>query len=110
MTTPFKVRMMAFGRTDDEVRIVDVPDERLAEATDELGKLGLIFELGQNDFQPKQHPSVSVGDVIELDGKLHLVKPMGFATMDEDEFDKYRAIPRRDRSLHAYGFKAGADE
>ena len=104
-TTPFNVRMMAFGRTDDEVRVVDVPNDRLAEATDDEGKLGLVFELGQNDFQPKQHPSVSVGDVIELNGKLWLVKPVGFVTMDEDEFDKYRAIPRRDRSLHAYKFK-----
>lgn len=100
-TTPFKVRMMAFGKPD-EVRTVDVPNDRLAGAKSDDHKLGLIFELGQNDFQPKQHPSVSVGDVIELGDKLIMVLPVGFKEITPAQFDEYKAIERRDRSLYAY--------
>jgi hypothetical protein len=75
----FKAYMMAFTGRDDEavmVRPITVPDERVQKMmlatpaeepsafTDAL--LADIFYFGQNDFQPLQCPSLSVGDVVEI--------------------------------------------
>ena len=42
-------------------------------------KLDHIFYYGQNDFQPvANHCSVSVGDIIRLEGKRYCVDAVGF--------------------------------
>jgi hypothetical protein len=93
-----KVHMLAFGQPD-ELRWVDVESpsanvERLLEQ---------VFEMGQNDFQPQEHPSVSVGDVIDLHpvNRQYLVRAAGFKELTLPELTQYRATPRLDRMLSA---------
>lgn len=83
----FKVHMKAFGNPG-EIRIVDVPENRFIMedyynniiSLDEC--LQIIFRYGQNDFQPKNHPSVSVNDVIEFDNKMYKVENIGFSVVE----------------------------
>jgi hypothetical protein len=70
----FEVEMRAFGKPG-EVRKVNIPDDQIT-GTD--SDLDLIFYFGQNDFQPQQHPSVSVGDVIRFGKRKVIVAPVGF--------------------------------
>jgi hypothetical protein len=87
--TCFKVQMLAFGNPG-EIRIVDVPENRFIMedyhdkrvSLDEC--LQIIFYYGQNDFQPRKHPSVSVGDVIEFDNKKYRVEMIGFSEVKEN--------------------------
>jgi hypothetical protein len=91
-----KVHMLAFGE-ENEVRFVEIgPAEYNISSL-----LEQVFHWGQNDFQPQQHPSVSVGDVAEVDGKFYLCKAMGWKELDKLDLIAYRAIPRRDRAFHA---------
>ena len=91
---------MAFGRPN-EIRTVFVPEDEYsrAQSTDEI--LNLVFQYGQNDVQPQKHPSVSVGDVIELEGTYWLVKGVGFKKMTPQELEEYLKIPPRERSMAA---------
>lgn len=92
------VRMIAF-MDPPLIRQVQIPDDTPPE-----GVLDRTFHFGQNDFQPIPNIcSVSVGDVIEYAGKLHMVAPMGFREITEDEYKEVLALPRRDRSLHLFG-------
>lgn len=60
----FKVYMAAFMGAG-VVRVVDVPDGELQQATSRAEVMDLVFRHGQNDFQPvKDRCSVSTGDVI----------------------------------------------
>ncbi len=62
-----QVEMLAFG--DGQLRTVEIPDAEAA-GCDTEGLLELVFYYGQNDFQPRPMPSVSVGDVARLpDGR-----------------------------------------
>jgi hypothetical protein len=63
-----------------EIEIEDTDDLKTA--------LNSAFRFGQNDFQPRQTPSVSVGDILELpeqfgDDRLHVVMSCGFKPMEE---------------------------
>jgi len=82
----YNVYMIAF-KTKADVRVVDVPEEEIA-GKDEEGVLDKIFYYGQNEFQSRLFPSVSVGDVIEKGDKLFMVLCAGFAEMTRQEFDK----------------------
>jgi len=82
-----KVHMLAFG--DGAIRMVDIPFEDLPgdpRSGDHLDRLlDAAFYYGQNDFQPQPLPSVSVGDVIELDnGSLHRVEGVGFKLLPDN--------------------------
>ena len=46
-----------------------------------------IYFWGQNDHQSQDMPSVSVGDVIEVEGSYHEVKPTGFREVSQEEFE-----------------------
>ncbi len=95
MSIKVKVHMTAFGNPG-EVRMVEVADP----SPNEDGLLNQVFYYGQNDFQPQQHPSVSMGDVIETaSGKLYLIKAIGFKEITRGEFYKYKVLPRRDRAF-----------
>ncbi len=92
-----EVEMRAFG--DGKIRVVEVPANE-AEGESEAGLLDLAFKWGQNDFQPQQMPSVSVGDVVRVGGKRFLVEGVGFAEVREGEHHKcatcgeiYAALP-----------------
>ena len=85
--TQFKVQMLAFGNPG-EIRIVDVPENRFI-MDDYLNNiisldecLEIIFRHGQNEFQSKPHPSVSVGDVIEFNNKKYKVENFGFSEVN----------------------------
>lgn len=69
-----EVEMLAFG--NGEIRQVDIPDEKVSDDVDAM--LELAFHYGQNDFQPKNHPSVSVGDVVRYNGERYKVEMIGF--------------------------------
>ena len=78
----YEVEMLAFGEPG-EIRIVDIPAHRMPPNASILDILALIFEYGQNDFQPKNRPSVSVGDVIRYsNGGRYYVAGVGFAEVD----------------------------
>jgi len=84
----FKVQMLAFGNPG-EIRIVDVPEKKFLMEDYPWGLVSLeeclqiIFRYGQNDFQPRKHPSVSVGDVIEFNNKNYRVDMIGFSEVKE---------------------------
>jgi len=78
-----EVEMLAFGRPG-EVRKVIIPNDRLCEEDIRDNRvsieqaLDVVFELGQNDFQPQQHPSVSMGDVVKLNNERYLCCAIGW--------------------------------
>lgn len=103
----YMVQMLAFQPTKDGdpivKRPVEVPDGDLKDA-DLLTKLGLVYQYGQNDFQPiKDIVSVSAGDVIDLDGDNYLVCGVGFRKLTKEEYDRFVALPRRDRGFDSLG-------
>ncbi len=73
-----RVDMRAFPPEKVPFRLVDIPDESNWETLSIDEKLNFVFEYGQNDFQPKQCRSVSVGDVIQLGDDWYIVAPFGF--------------------------------
>jgi len=68
------------------IREVDVPEAELDGEL--LNDLGRIWHWGQNDFQPKENYSLSVGDVIRYEGERYLICSMGFRRLDGDEKSK----------------------
>lgn len=99
------VHMLAFLNKGD-VREVEIPDDEVEDAvsshevyaTDAI--LNLVYHYGQNDFQPIYNkPSVSVGDVIELDGKYWMVAPIGFKSITQEEFDSLEGRIASDPSI-----------
>jgi hypothetical protein len=87
-----KVHMLAFG-AEGQIREVTIPEGMKED------DLETVFHFGQNEVQPQKCPSVSCGDVIELNGEFHMVARIGFRKITEDELKKYREIPRIDRML-----------
>ena len=59
------------------VREVEVPSWR-----NTPDALDAIFHYGQNDFQPKKCPSVSVGDFILFFDDVYEVKDFGFTKLE----------------------------
>lgn len=101
---PYKVRMLAFATEDNQPtvwRIVHIPDIYREAPVPEL--LNQIYHFGQNDFQPQDLPSVSMGDVIEIQQHKYLIMAIGFKQITEDEYRQYRELPRKDRSLYVMG-------
>lgn len=80
------VHMTAYS-TKSDIREVEIPDEEITPATTIEQALGLAFYYGQNDFQPQKHPSVSMGDVIELKEKYYMVMSVGFKEIDRRAFN-----------------------
>ena len=72
-----EVEMLAFG--NGEIRQVTIPDAEWTSAKRREALLELVFYYGQNDFQPQPMPSVSVDDVIRLDGERFRVDSFGFS-------------------------------
>lgn len=84
---PFKSNQVS------SVRIVDVPvkelNQVLSGGIDMI--LDLVFQYGQNDFQPKNQRSVSVGDIIVTsnefnDNEFWVVEFIGFRKLNESDF------------------------
>jgi hypothetical protein len=90
----YTVYMIAFNkigvtREVDISKILADMDPSLREDLLPSSILELIFKYGQNDFMQVEPPccSVSVCDVVELDGELHMVGGTGFFKISRDTFD-----------------------
>jgi len=94
--TTLKVELLAFD-SQERIREVTLP-QTFEEYENEDHILEATYHFGQNDFQPRQMPSVSAGDVIYFKNKKYLVKNVGFKELTEEEYQKYKKLPRRDRS------------
>ena len=91
------VHMFAFSHNRNTVRQVEIPDALLPKSVNALipedlpprikNILDLTFKYGQNDFQPQDIYSVSVGDVVEIDGTYFMVMPMDWKQLTKEEFD-----------------------
>jgi len=82
-------------QAESEIREVEI-DLTIEVSEDQL--LDLIFLKGQNEIDPQPHPSVSVGDVIELaPDRLFVVKSIGFAQTTRDFLEELAALPMSDR-------------
>ena len=79
------VHMLAFYENKGTIRHVEIPDYK--DERDKQDILDLVFQYGQNDFQPQNIYSVSVGDVIELDDEYWMVAPLGFKEITKEKFD-----------------------
>ena len=96
----FRVVMAAYG--NNGIRTVTVPREELESAGDNLNAiLGRVYYYGQNDFQPRNFPSVSCGDVIildDVDGRHHffLVVGIGFRRLELEEYLDWIQAPAID--------------
>lgn len=95
--------LYAFG--NGETREVDIPDD--TDALPLVEQLEVIFHYGQNDFQYRPKYSLSVGDIIDLKEQRYLIKGVGFHELTDNEFERWKAIPQRDRS---FGVLMGASQ
>ena len=101
----FNVLMLAFSfGKENEVREVEVPDERIknnvnvADDANIAVVLDLVYHYGQNDVQPKQHPSVSMADIIVYNDEKYLVCSAGFRRLTQIEFDEFLKLSHSDRN------------
>lgn len=86
MTQEFKVHMTAFTGSKGnphETRTVRIKDPRFPNLS-LFQKLEMVYTNGQNDSQRQNVPSVSVGDIIEMDGELHMVDRTGFKKVSQE--------------------------
>ena len=88
------VHMFAFSEEGDKSRVrnVQIPistdDDISLYKGDELNSvLEMVYKYGQNEFQPMQFPSVSVGDVAQVGNRYFMVVSMGFKEMSKAEVD-----------------------
>lgn len=94
-TNKFNVTLWPFGANGKIVRTVTLDADV---ETDEqsvgyiFGALNDIFRLGQNDFQPMQIRSVSVGDVIEFGDDGYIVCNVGFRRVPKNYIPTQREI------------------
>ena len=91
------VHMVAY-HGKNVIREVDIPDLELTNdailSTKESLTLEGVFHYGQNDFQPVPNRcSVSVGDVIELNGEYFAILAVGFRKITSKDFDKLPDTP-----------------
>jgi hypothetical protein len=101
-----EVEMVAFDGKDFGIKEVEVPDREAVRLPEEK-LLELIYLYGQNDFEELHArrllpahglvlkrsgnlPSISVGDVIRLDGRRFLVGTMGFKEIGPSEKGGWR--------------------
>ena len=99
------VELLAFGK-DGEVREVEVTDadmsfSRIGEFGDE-GLAELAFRRGQNGVQPQPHPSVSMGDVVHVNGKRYIYMTVGVRLLTDVEYADYVQLPRKDRPFYVW--------
>ena len=74
-------------RNGGVIRNVKVPTEKLKDLEKHL-ILELVFHYGQNDFQPQDHPSVSVGDIILYNEERWMVAGFGFKQITSEEWQQ----------------------
>jgi len=80
-----KCHMSALGSKND-IREITIPDEEITPKTTIEELRVKAFHYGQNDFQPKDQPSMSAWDVLELKGKYYICRGIGWKEISESEF------------------------
>lgn len=96
------VHMLAFHETSEQkvrpVKIIHGPTM----TNDDI--LNAVWRNGQNEVQNVPRTcSVSIGDVVELpDKSLHRIATEGFRPMTAEQFEKYKALPRFERSRYDF--------
>jgi hypothetical protein len=86
-------------RQPNQIRTIDIPGEEIRESTKKFPSLKLAiaeaaFKYGQNDFQPKNVRSLSVGDVVIIDKNIFaIVDTVGFVFTTKKGMQKYMKIP-----------------
>lgn len=75
------VELHAF-RGGGMIRPVDLPDNLLGKKPTRV--LPWVWYHGQNDHQPKQYHSVSMGDVIRFAGRRYIIRAVGFKPVADD--------------------------
>lgn len=99
----YNVQLLANNPDDwENPRPVEVPDAEVMEHGKSVeGLLERIFYHGQNEFQPRQCCSVSMGDVAEIANgdtlRFYLCKAMGWKEITPEQLAEYKELPRRDR-------------
>lgn len=94
------VEMWAF--CGGKIREVEIPDEKIGEDASQKRLLNLAFHWGQNDFQPLPMPSVSVGDVVLLNGMKFMVAAIGWKCLDAIDYAYYVRESSEDRLMAGY--------
>jgi hypothetical protein len=75
------------------IRTVDLPVDAYMRDKSDAARAEDVFKWGQNDFQPKNTPSVSVGDVVVLGkNKFAVVDSAGFLMVDKNNLRKYMKV------------------
>ena len=85
-----KCHMSALGSKND-IREITIPDEEITPKTTIEELRVKAFHYGQNDFQPKDQPSMSAWDVLELKGKYYICRGIGWKEISESEFKEAEA-------------------
>ena len=93
----YEVELLAFGQPG-EIRRVDAPSDQLDAGASTEQVLEIIFQYGQNEYQPKRQPSVSVGDIVRLEDRW-LCCGLGWRKLTPAEYAAYIALPRFDRQF-----------
>ena len=83
MTHTFEVEQWAF--CGGEIREVDIPLAIIPDDTEDI--LETVYKYGQNEIQAKDCPSVSMGDIILLEGKKFLVRITGFQSLTDETYN-----------------------
>jgi hypothetical protein len=68
-----------------KIRTVNVPIQKLRGKTP-MQQLDQIFWFGQNDNQPQELPSVSMGDVIRFKDQRYMVLSVGFKKLKHNQY------------------------
>jgi len=102
MKMTYRVFMTAFGCPGD-IRDVDIPEIKDTNSLTHEGICNIIYKYGQNDFQPKPYPSVSMGDIIEIptmgDPHYFVVVRIGFKKLSQKQMMEFMHSTQRDRRL-----------
>ena len=88
------VNMMALC-DEGIVRRVQVPENLSG-----IELLEAIFHYGQNDVQQRDCPSLSAGDVAEINGYLVMCCRNGWRILSDEEFAEYNATSQTMRPFH----------
>jgi hypothetical protein len=90
MIETFEVELNMFKQ--GAIRKVEVPEFMLK--GDDKENLETIYFFGQNDFQPRELPSVSMGDVIRYKEERWLVLGSGFRKLKEGDITVGYILPK----------------
>ena len=86
-----EVEMVAFKDVgkDFGIRKVEVPDDQSVRLPEEK-LLEMVWHYGQNEIQPQKIPSLSMGEVVRIDGRRFLIVGKGFKELKPNEEGGWR--------------------